>query len=271
MASLGILAGAALIGLAPGVAWAAADTPPGASAGAPAQPGSWGRGGWQDGGAPIPGAPDQAYASPSPRERHHGDYHRVTRGAQLPETWRDPAYTVRDWHGWGFAQPGPGMRWVRYYDDAVLIDGEGRVVDTRYDVGWERGDRDAHAYAGGPDGYGYGYPVPPPGYGYPAPGVTTYRSGPSTTVTTSVVQAPPPVIYSAPGYGYGGGYAAGGYYGAAGSIITVTPGIAVTTTTTTTDYETVYRSVAVRKRVVRRPVRHYHPRCVQRTCPVLGS
>jgi hypothetical protein len=54
--------------------------------------------------------------------------------------------------------------------------------------------------------------------------------------------------------------------------VTVTPGVAVTTTTTTTDYETIYKSVAVRRRAAwHRPIRRYHPRCVQTTCPVQGS
>jgi hypothetical protein len=155
------------------------------------------------------------------------------------------------------------MHWLRYYDDAVLVDGYGTVIDTRPGIGWD-------APRSGPmPGYGQGYPGPGyPGPGYPGGwhggqgGVTTYRAGPNTTVTTQVVGGAP----GGYGYGYGGGYAVG-----AGTL-TIIPGSVITTTTTTSD-ETVYRSV-YRKRVWRRPVRrhYYRPRCVQApTCPVTGS
>jgi hypothetical protein len=107
-------------------------------------------------------------------------------------------------------------------------------------------------YAGGP---GYGGP----GW-HGGPGVTTYRAGPNTTVTTQVVGGGGACC----GAGYGGGYAVGPGY------ITITPGSVITTTTTTSE-ETIYKNV-YRKRVYRRPVRHYRPRCVQApTCPVTGS
>lgn len=279
MRHIGKLAGAALIALAPTMASAQM----GAPAGAPMQPGSWGQGGWQSGtpGARYGAAP-QGYAQADggdwhrgPMEHGHGDYRRLERGKHMPRAYSDPSYTVVDWRDWGFAPPGPGMRWVRYYDDGMLVDGDGRIVDARYGVDWDRGHRGPRGgygrggYPVGPAGYPGGY-AGGPGYGYPAPGVTTFRAGPNTTVTTAVVQAPPPVIVGGPAYGYAGGYG-GGYYAGGASVISVTPGVAVTTTTTTTDYETVYKSVAVR-RAWRRPIRHYHPRCARAvSCPVLGS
>jgi Ni/Co efflux regulator RcnB len=264
MRALGILAGAAIVALAPAAAFAA-DT--GATAGVPMQTGSaWGHGTV----AAAPMMPAQAYApapgagwqGAAPQWHDHGDYHRPVRGWKVPKHYRDGHYAVADWRGWGFGQPGPGMSWIRYYDDALLIDADGRVVDSRMGVNWDGGYRGG-AYAGGayPAGPAYGYPgayPPPPGYvGGVMPGTTSYRAGPNTMVTTTVTPVMPPVAYAA---GYGGG-----------AVVTVTPGMAVTTTTTTTDYETVYRNVAVRKRVWRRPIRRYHPRCVQNTCPVQGS
>jgi hypothetical protein len=268
MRAWGILTGAAILAAAPAFA---ADT--GAVAGTPMQPGSaWGHGGPAMGApmmAPPPAGAPMAMAPPpgawhgSAPQWHggRGDYHHAVRGWRVPKHYRDRGYVVADWRGWGFGQPGPGMNWIRYYDDALLIDADGRVVDCRYGVNWD-GPRGGYAM-GGP---GYGYPpagamVPPPGYaGGVVPGTTSYRAGPNTTVTTTVTPMGAPMTYAAGGCGACGG-----------TIVTVTPGMAVTTTTTTTDYETVYRKVAVRKRAWHRPIRRYHPRCVQKTCPVQGS
>jgi Ni/Co efflux regulator RcnB len=274
MRHIGILAGAALVALMPTMA--SAQT--GAPAGAPMQAGGWGQGGWQPGGNGAPGYAPQGYAPhgdwQQDRGRHgHGDYRRLERGKRLPHAYLDPSYTVSDWNDWGFAPPGPGMRWVRYYDDGLLIDADGRIVNACYGVAWDRGPMRGPrgGFVGGPGGFpggpGGGHPGGP-GFGYPAPGVSTYRAGPNTTVTTTVVQAPPPLIVGGPALGYAG---YGGYAGG-GTVISVTPGVAVTTTTTSTDYETVYKSVAVRQKVWRRPIRHYRPRCVHTTsCPILGS
>lgn len=263
MRALGIVAGAAILALAPQAA-SAADV--GATAGVPMQAGSaWGHGTTMmppaagiSGGpayAPAPmtrmGPPPGAMRdAPPPRWAGRGDYRRPTPGWKVPRHYRDRDYVVADWRGWGFAPPGPGMAWIRYYDDAVLVDDAGRVVDCRYGVNWNAGypRRD---YAGGP---GYGYAPPPPGY--PMPGTQTYRAGPNTIVTTSVTPLGVPAVYPVGGCGSCGG-----------AIVTVTPGMAVTTTTTTTDYVTRYRKVAVRKKW--RPTRH--PRCVQKICTVQGS
>ena len=249
-----------MLALAPQAASAQA----GATAGVPMQVGSaWGHG------APPPVAYAPAtHMAPPPGAWQNGtapqwyggrgDYRRPTPGWKVPRHYRDRSYVVADWRGWGFGQPGPGMAWVRYYDDALLVDGDGRVVDCRYGVNWDGGYQGA-GYAGGP-AYGYGtppgaYPPPP---GYPVPGTRTYQAGPNTTVSTTVTPLGVPAVYSTGGCGSCGG-----------TVVTVTPGMAVTTTTTTTEYRTVYRKVAVRKRAWR-PTR-YHPRCVKTTCPVQGS
>jgi len=136
---------------------------------------------------------------------------RLRRGFVINPFWFAPQFYIGNWQAYGFAAPGADQRWVRYYDDAYLIDGGGRVLDERYGVDWDRygedwADQDGiPAYRGdwredGEDGEDYadeeyreehrggragrGYGPPPPGYGY----------------------GPPP-----PGYGHGAAY--GGYYG----------------------------------------------------------
>jgi Ni/Co efflux regulator RcnB len=67
---------------------------------------------------------------------------RIGRGGFVPGGWWGPQFVVRNWHGYGFPQPFGGGRWIRYYDDALLIDRHGRVHDGRYGYDWDRhGDR----------------------------------------------------------------------------------------------------------------------------------
>ena len=80
-------------------------------------------------------------------------YRRPVRGYVLPAYWNTPRFHVDDWRAFALPQPPVGYRWVRYYDDAVLIDGRGAVYDTEFGVDWDRLDRPpAHASA----------PLPPP-------------------------------------------------------------------------------------------------------------
>jgi len=118
---------------------------------------------------------------------------RMRRGFTINPFWFAPQFYIGNWQGYGFAEPGQDQRWVRYYDDAYLIDGGGRVLDERYGVDWDRygeewddhdgipgyrggggfvgneyseehGEREEHH--GGRGGHGYG--PPPPGYGHGA-------------------------------------------------------------------------------------------------------
>jgi hypothetical protein len=78
--------------------------------------------------------------------RHHGSvqgrrfarFHRVNRGGFVPQFWWGPQFIVRNWGHHGFPQPFQGGRWIRYYDDALLIDRYGRVHDARSDWDWNR-------------------------------------------------------------------------------------------------------------------------------------
>jgi Ni/Co efflux regulator RcnB len=72
-------------------------------------------------------------------------YRRPVRGWALPVYWNTPRFYVSDWATYGLSQPQPGYNWVRYYDDAVLVDSRGSVFDTRADVDWDRYDGDGYA------------------------------------------------------------------------------------------------------------------------------
>jgi len=72
----------------------------------------------------------------------HGFQRRLHRGFVVPRFWFGPQFHVQNWQLYGFAQPGADQRWVRYYDDAYLIDRGGRIVDTREGLDWdEYGER----------------------------------------------------------------------------------------------------------------------------------
>ena len=78
-----------------------------------------------------------------PRHGRRFDHvRRIDRGGFVPHFWFGPQFMVRNWHGHGFPAPFAGGRWIRYYDDALLIDRHGRVHDGRYGWDWDRrGDR----------------------------------------------------------------------------------------------------------------------------------
>ncbi len=82
-------------------------------------------------------------------------YRRPTRGWAVPTYWNSPRFYVNDWAGYGLTQPYNGYNWVRYYDDAVLIDQRGSVYDTVGGLDWDGGYRDGGYQDGGYQG-GYG-------------------------------------------------------------------------------------------------------------------
>ena len=97
--------------------------------------------------------------------RHGGlnrypSYSRIERGFALPQYWWGPAFTIGNWNHYGLSQPMHGGRWVRYYDDALLVDGYGRVQDGRWDMSWDEygdewgyDDRGIPVYVGEGDFY----------------------------------------------------------------------------------------------------------------------
>lgn len=74
--------------------------------------------------------------------RYHGGggFNRGTRfyaGGFLPSYFMAPRYYVVNYPRYGLVQPRSGYRWVRYYDDAYLVDGRGYIADQRYGVPYE--------------------------------------------------------------------------------------------------------------------------------------
>jgi Ni/Co efflux regulator RcnB len=211
----------------------------------------------------------------------HHRFQRIDRGGFIPPFWFGPQFHVQNWGLHGFPQPMHGRRWIRYYDDALLIDGDGRVHDGRYGWDWDRygerwgedengipvyvGDGDfepgdwdyewAEAWERGDHrgdhrgdrrgGHAYGHDRPPP----------PHRCGNPCTRTYS---APPPA-----GYGYGG-Y---GYYGWGPVIVTETIVTTAPVVEQVTTYEYIEEEVRVAPRK-RRPVRRCNcPRPAPRPQP----
>lgn len=91
-------------------------------------------------------------------------YRRPYRGYVLPSYWISPSFYVGNWSSYGFASPPAGHGWSRYYDDAVLTDRYGRVVDYVPNYNWDRNatrssyyDDAGYDYGAYPDGYEDGY------------------------------------------------------------------------------------------------------------------
>lgn len=128
--------------------------------------------------APAPGMARPPMMQPAPQMRHGGQwgqrvngrwsagwnapggwnaYRRPVAGYTLPAYWINPSYYIADYRSFGLPAPAQGYGWSRYYDDAVLTDRYGRVVDARYGYDWDRFGGYDEAYA------------PPPPYGAPPP------------------------------------------------------------------------------------------------------
>jgi len=176
--------------------------------------------------------------------RHHREYRRIERGHVLPHAWWGPRYGIRDWAGYGLPAPVHGGRWVRYYDDALMIDGHGRVHDGRWGMAWDEwddqwayDDRGVPAYVGDgdffPGGEDYAW-VEGGGDRYAGPHHPSYPEG-----------ACGPCHLPGPAYGYGG------------MVVTET----TVTTSPTVIVETVYEEDVVEHRRVHRP-RHYRSKKV---------
>lgn len=218
---------------------------------------------WQAPPARMQGPP-QVYRAPMGPERRV-EYRRIDRGGVVPERWRGQDVQVRDWHRYGFPAPAEGGRWIRYYDDALMVDGDGRVRDSRPGWDWDRyGDRWAED--------GDGVPVYA-GNGDFQPGRRDYEwaerfgSGRPHVETRTYVErgpmgppmAPPPPPPCMPGCGGGYGYAYGGYGGGVVVTETTVTEAPVVEQRTYVTYETVRVRVPVRHR------RHIVRRC---TCRV---
>ncbi|SFS02453.1 RcnB family protein [Sphingomonas jatrophae] len=142
--------------------------------------GGWGPGGWTGGVRPMPqpggirpgfaggvhpGVPGGVrpggwVGHPGFAGRWQGGfagYRRPFVGYYVPRTWIAPNYYISNWGGWGLSAPAAGYNWYRYYDDAVMVDGAGRVRDWRGGIDWDRRSTTASAGAAYDDGYEDGY------------------------------------------------------------------------------------------------------------------
>lgn len=206
---------------------------------------------WQDPAAPtMHGRQDRFNHDRNNHGRfnRYPGYRNVRRGGFVPGYWLGPRYGVGNFGAYGFYAPPRGHRWVRYYDDALLVDGRGYVHDGRYQVEWDRygerwgrdgrgipvyvgegdyrpGERDyewAERLERGRDGYAYDRDYP---YDAPYSGQGVYGQ--------------------AYGYGFGGGY----------TITETTVTTEATAVPHTTYVDEVYHAPAPRRRYKARSAR----------------
>ena len=92
--------------------------------------------------APMPPRPMPAPAAAPPHfDRPATPHPHMRPGQQIDRRWWGPRVAVRNYGLYGLYPPAAGSRWVRYYDDALLVDGDGMVSDGRYDLDWDRGEQ----------------------------------------------------------------------------------------------------------------------------------
>lgn len=179
-----------------------------------------------------------------------GAYRRPGRGFRLPGYWTAPGFFIGNFAAYGLATPPYGYSWSRYYDDAVLIDGRGRVYDSVTGIDWDDFDDEGGYVAGG--GYGASYA---------APADERYVRHDDRYRQRRYVAPPQPIVQPLYPQGYSQTWTAGsGYYYPGGVTTTITVQQApVVTTTTTTEYveEVEYRAPA--RRVHRKPARKWRP------------
>ena len=185
-------------------------------------------------------------------------WQRFGRGHIVPPHFRSPQFFVHNWHSFGWPAPMPGGQWIRYYDDALLIDRAGRVMDSRYGWDWDRrggrgryDDRYEDDYGYEDEHYGRGED-----YGY-----DDYDDGRGHRGRGPVVRHMPPH----PGYGYGAGCGCGPV------VITETTTTTAPVVETRTYYETVYERRAAPRRHYSKPVVRYSKPVVRYSKPVRRS
>ncbi|MGK2909209.1 MAG: RcnB family protein [Sphingobium sp.] len=64
-------------------------------------------------------------------------YRRPVRGFTLPRYWIQPSFYIGNYAAYGLPAPPSGYGWSRYYDDAVMTDAYGRVIDSRSGIRWD--------------------------------------------------------------------------------------------------------------------------------------
>lgn len=214
----------------------------------PGKPGSWKPGMPGRWGEKIRGRWHAGWKSPG----GWGGYRRPVRGWTLPSYWIGGGFWISDWSSWGLSSPPYGYNWVRYYDDAVLVDRGGRVWDSVSGIDWDRGDAydderdDGYEYD---DRRDYGADYDAPGYDDDRYDDERYEDDRYEDGEYRGGYAPPAyAVPAAPLRCVANCYGAGYYYGAPTTTTVVIQSAPVVTTTTVTE-EVVYSSP---RKVVRR-------------------
>ena len=116
------------------------------------------------------------------------DYRAVRPGDRVTGAWSHPFYQL-DPVAYGLAPPPAGARWIRYIDGALLVEPDGRVLDTR----WDLAEPVAPAY--GPDAVpaysGSGDYRPSPA-DYPTPAYAPVQGAPAMMVIETVTTTTSP-------------------------------------------------------------------------------
>ncbi|MGF1549817.1 MAG: RcnB family protein [Sphingomonadaceae bacterium] len=201
-------------------------------------------------GEPVAVGHSWEYDAPERTPGHGPYYTRIERGEHIPDHVRAPRYHVRDYPRYGLGHPPAGCRWMRYYDDALLVDPYGRVIEGRYGHDWSAG-------RGARGGDSHGVPVYV-GDGDYEPGerdyawVERYEDEGYRSQTR----------YAHPGYGHGGyGYWGHGYGGAYhGCAQAPCRGYLISETITTVPTYVIVKEVIEEEVYEAPPPRVYRPR-----------
>jgi Ni/Co efflux regulator RcnB len=177
-------------------------------------------------------------------------WQRIGRGGRVPQRWWGRQFEIGNWGMYGFSNPGDG-RWIRYYDDALLLDRDGRVLDGRYGWDWDRYGADQWSYDddGVPE-YAGDYDDEGGAGDYAEAEQYERREGPPMR------RMPPPPPGPGYGYGYGAGCGCGYGYGApvlVSETIVTEPPVVEQRTYVTTVVERV--RVAPRRRAATKLIR----------------
>jgi Ni/Co efflux regulator RcnB len=227
-------------------------------------------GGHMRGGGHMKGMPGMGHMKGMPGAGHMKGmkgWQRFGRGHIVPPHFRNRQFFVHNWQSFGWPAPMPGGQWIRYYDDALLIDGHGRVMDSRYGWDWDRrGGYRAYDDRGHDESYDEDY-AGHDDYGRDDHG---YEDdwGDCRSDCGPVRHVPPPPPHPGYGHGYGSGYSYGYGAGCACGPVVVTETITTTAPVmeTHTYYETVTEHRAAPRRHYRKPaVRHYSKPVVRRS------
>ena len=202
--------------------------------------------------------------------KNYSNYRRIDRGFFLPQPWWGPGYHIQNFAMYGLPQPIGGGRWVRYYDDALMVDAGGRVHDGRYGMAWDEwqdqwayDDRGVPVYSGNGDFYpgdeDYAW-VEGEGAAYADGYERGYRHDEGYAYGTCPQACAYPPTGPAYPYGYGYGYGHGWNYGL-GMVVTETTVTTAPTVITETwvEEEVVYEQRARKPRKYRTKRRYHRP------------